>query len=103
MLEAKTRSAAVREKLQHPIIDADGHIAEYIPAFFEYLRETGGETVLQRYQASLESGGQNFDGGSARVGKAGWYGATKEERRDRRLTRPSFWHFPTANTLDRAT
>ncbi len=36
------KSAAIRAKLNHPIIDSDGHWIDYAPAFLEYLRDSAG-------------------------------------------------------------
>jgi len=84
-----TKSAAVRAKLKHPVIDADGHWAELNPVFFDYIREVAGTDILERFRAGY--------GNRARP----WYGASPEERRRRRLLRPPYWGMPT-NTRDRA-
>ena len=36
-----TRSAKVREQLDHPVIDADGHWVELFPVYFDYIAEVG--------------------------------------------------------------
>src|SRR5579883_2476141 len=41
-----SKSAAIRARLNHPIIDSDGHTAEFEPALFDYLREVGGSRML---------------------------------------------------------
>src|SRR5574341_830365 len=85
-------SAAVRARLRHPVIDADGHTVEFVPAFLDYLRQVGGHKILERYAAAWEE-----------AGWIDWYRMSWEERRDRRATRPIWWALPTKNTLDRAT
>jgi predicted TIM-barrel fold metal-dependent hydrolase len=98
----KTRSAGVRERLSHPVIDADGHVVEIVPVLQDYIREVGGQKVLERYQATQAN--WNVDGGDDRVGgPRGWYGLSPKERRDRRVTRAAFWSYHARNTLDRAT
>jgi predicted TIM-barrel fold metal-dependent hydrolase len=87
-----SKSAAVRARLQHPIIDSDGHTAEFEPALFDYLREVGGSRVLERLK-SLSNSPISFR----------WYKMTPQERRDARLARPLWAAHPTRNTLDRAT
>ena len=37
-----SKSAAVRAKLNHPVIDGDGHWLEPIPIFLDFLRDVGG-------------------------------------------------------------
>jgi predicted TIM-barrel fold metal-dependent hydrolase len=84
-----TRSAAIRAKLAHPIVDADGHAIEYGPLFFEHLKRAGGAKLAERFYARLAAGG--------------WDKMTPDDRRHRRTTRPSSWAHPAKNTLDRAT
>ena len=99
----KSRSARVREMLNHPIVDSDGHIVEVLPVLYDYIRQIGGADVLARFLATLP-GARGFDGGVDRVGgPLGWHGLTPQQRQDKRVARPSFWAYPAANTLDRAT
>jgi predicted TIM-barrel fold metal-dependent hydrolase len=100
----KTRSAAVRERLGHPVVDGDGHFVEILPVYNDYLREAGGSKFLDRYLASLPAARWPFDGSVTRVGgPKGWYGLTRAERREKRVSRASFWAYYTNNALDRAT
>src|ERR1700756_1009967 len=54
--KAVTTAAQVREKVDHPIIDADGHFVEIGPVLEEelvtYLEEAGGRQMRDRYLAS---------------------------------------------------
>ena len=45
-----TKSAAVRAKLSHPIIDSDGHTAEFEPALFDYMRNIAGNNIVERFK-----------------------------------------------------
>jgi predicted TIM-barrel fold metal-dependent hydrolase len=81
----------IRCKLDHPVIDADGHTTEFTPLLADYLRDEGLGTD---YNAL-------FDGVLGAV--KDWYATTPEERVDRHLTKPAWWTRPMANTLDRAT
>jgi len=38
-----SKSAAVRARLNHPVIDSDGHTVEFLPAVLDYLEQTGGQ------------------------------------------------------------
>ena len=89
---AKSRSAEIRARLSHPIIDSDGHTVEFLPAFLDVFKEVAGPKVAGRY---VEEGGL---GRSMR-----WYEASRKERLDRRMTRPAWWGLPMKNTLDRVT
>jgi predicted TIM-barrel fold metal-dependent hydrolase len=84
----ESRSAAVRARLDHPVIDGDGHWLEPVPIFLDYLRQVAGPTVADRFVTKQT--------------EPGWYEWSREERRDRRQHRPTWWGEP-ANTLDRAT
>jgi hypothetical protein len=44
----RTRSAEIRARLSHPIIDSDGHIAEFEPALIEYLEREAGSAMADR-------------------------------------------------------
>jgi predicted TIM-barrel fold metal-dependent hydrolase len=85
----RSKGAQVRARLNHPVIDADGHWMELHPVFYEYIREVAGSAVLQKVQE-----------GFARKA-APWYAASPSERMRKRMTRPPFWGSPT-NADDRA-
>jgi predicted TIM-barrel fold metal-dependent hydrolase len=80
----------IRSRLDHPVIDADAHTTEYIPALAEYLKEVGISTDFSKL----------FKGviGSA----AGWYEVGPEERRRSHMMKPPFWTRPMRRTRDRA-
>src|SRR5262250_1179742 len=83
-----SKSTAVRAKLNHPVIDGDGHWLEPIPIFLEYLREVGGPSIVDKFVNKAKD--------------TSWYEMTPVERMDRRPHRPTWWGEP-ANSLDRAT
>ena len=41
--------AQIRAKLNHPVIDADGHWLEYGPVFSDQMRKVGGDKAAHRY------------------------------------------------------
>jgi predicted TIM-barrel fold metal-dependent hydrolase len=92
MANTQTKSAAIRARLHHPIVDSDGHVAEFEPAFFDFLKNVGGAKVLERFK-SLSDSPFAFR----------WHRLTPAERLDLRAPRPQWWVHPTRNTLDRAT
>jgi predicted TIM-barrel fold metal-dependent hydrolase len=79
----------VRQRLDHPVIDADGHWTELYPIFFDFIREVAGPQAMETFRRRY---GQRFHA---------WYEATPSERQRRRMRRPAFWGVP-ANTQDRA-
>jgi predicted TIM-barrel fold metal-dependent hydrolase len=94
------RSADLRARLDHPVVDADGHIIETIPVFrtffLDYVKDIGGGDIAARFEAS---GGIDFDDMVLRP----WSALSDARRRELWATRPSWWSLPAANTLDRAT
>ena len=84
-------SADIRAELDHPVIDADGHVQEYVPAALPYLREAMGSTAFDRY----------FQQGTAIAQIMG--SGTPEWRLERRLPQSAWWATPAQNTRDLAT
>ena len=92
-----TRSARIRASLDHPVIDVDGHVIEFLPALMDTLKEVAGPGMVKRYRALFEEEGDPISAGRS------WYQLTPEERFDEHTVRPPWWTYPTKNTLDRAT
>jgi predicted TIM-barrel fold metal-dependent hydrolase len=81
----------IREQLQHPVLDCDGHWWETLPVLHDYVREVAGPEIADQVAAGR------------RAGDSGWYAATAEERMARRLRRPDVqWPTP-GDTRDKAT
>lgn len=87
-------SSAVRSRLDHPIIDSDGHFLESVPTFLDYLKSLAGAAVAGRFQTAW---------GSSHIANLTWYELSPAQRRERRAVRAPWWALPTRNTLDRAT
>ncbi len=86
-------SRAVHDSLDHPVIDADGHTIEFMPAVREYLKSLAGGDVAARVFSNDGGNPINF----------GWYRNLDETRRTERRARPPWWGFPSENTYDRTT
>ena len=84
--------AEIRSRLDHPVIDADGHIFEYMPALDTYLREEG-----------IEGGSREVMGAASFDGTPLWQNLQEDERWAHRTYRSPWWGMPMANTLDFAT
>ncbi len=91
-MPTKTKSELIRERLNHPIVDSDGHVAEFEPAYFDFLKNVGGAKVVERFKSLPDS---PFAFRLHRLSPA--------DRLDMRVPRPQWWVHPTQNTLDRAT
>ena len=89
MAAVTSKSAAIRAKLDHPIIDSDGHLIEVTPVLHDYIRAEGGESVLQRVKKNSDF--------------KHWTQSSVDERSDARTTAITWWLAPTKNGLDRAT
>jgi predicted TIM-barrel fold metal-dependent hydrolase len=83
--------ARVRSRLDHPVIDADGHLLEYLPAVRDNVVDLAGESVAQELDLVVNSG------------RALLALPPGDERRRAGRYRNSWWGVPTRNTLDRAT
>ena len=51
-----TSSREIRARLDHPVIDADGHIIEFLPAVRDFLIEEGGRKLAQDFDAAIAAG-----------------------------------------------
>jgi predicted TIM-barrel fold metal-dependent hydrolase len=76
----------LRTRLDHPVIDTDGHWLEAQPVFRDYLREVGGADMLARYE---------------RISGKAWYRMSAAERFANRSPRSGWWQFSTS-AADRA-
>lgn len=47
-----SKSAAVRARLNHPVIDGDGHWLEPVPLVLDCLRDVAGPALVERFGAS---------------------------------------------------
>ncbi|MBH61689.1 MAG: amidohydrolase [Alphaproteobacteria bacterium] len=85
-------SADVRASLDHPIVDADGHMLEFTPVFLDHLKVVGGPELVERFVARSKENRE-----------AMWYALSPEKRAEYRLARPPWWAVAARNTMDRAT
>ena len=86
----QNQARKIHDSLKHPIIDADGHWAEFPPLMREEFRRIGGDTAVEALEVA-----------SARIPNS--LAMSVAERRRRRIGQEAFWFLPTKNTLDRAT
>ena len=89
-ISEETAALEIRKKLNHPVIDADGHWIEFGPFVRDELRRIGGDRAVEGYHrwvAMLERTLQT----------------PQEERKAKRIGVGGWWMFPAKNTRDRAT
>jgi predicted TIM-barrel fold metal-dependent hydrolase len=85
-MDARTLHA----RLNHPIVDADGHWLEYGPVMREEFRRIGGDAAVEALATA-----------TSRVPSA--LKMSVAERSRRRVGQEAFWSSPSENVLDRAT
>ncbi len=80
----------IRAQLDHPVIDSDGHLIEFLPLVRDLLVDLAGESLAKSFDAIVESG-QTLQG------------VSDEIRKRHGIIQTPWWGIPTRNTLDRAT
>lgn len=80
----------IRASIDHPVIDNDGHVIEYLPLVRDILVEVAGEGVAERFDRVVASGRTTQMLGA-------------EGRREIGMPKSPWWGIPSGNTLDRAT
>src|SRR5262245_2450840 len=80
----------VRSRLNHPVIDGDGHWVEFDPVFSERMRKVGGDKAGDGFLAAMKTTQDSLS-------------LTVAERKRRRVAQSGFWTRQAENTLDRAT
>jgi hypothetical protein len=85
MIDTKTitsdsRAAAIRAGLDHPIVDGDAHMVEYIPVFLDFLKQVGGPRLVERYETRSRQAKENR-----------WHQMSPGELANHRISRPPFW------------
>jgi predicted TIM-barrel fold metal-dependent hydrolase len=85
-------SAEIHRRLNHPVIDADGHWIEFEPTLLDYLDAVAGPAMVDRFRRD-----------DYLAGLTAWSRMSPEERRARRAIQPPWWGFPARNSRDRAT
>jgi predicted TIM-barrel fold metal-dependent hydrolase len=84
-------AAEVRAQLDHPVVDCDGHVREFMPAVRPYLRDSLGPALYERFAAEGSALDRSYGGGGT------------AERVRTRAPQGAWWAAPARNTLDRTT
>jgi predicted TIM-barrel fold metal-dependent hydrolase len=96
-----SRSAQLKARLNHPVIDTDLHTFEFLPLLEDYIDKFGGAQLVDKFRNGRFNNRGNGRLSSEKV--PSWYDLTDEERAYYRIHRPAFWILPAKNTLDLAT
>jgi len=80
----------IRARLDHPVIDSDGHYIEFLPEVKERLEAIAGRSAVKGFDRIVHASrlAQTLDA---------------RQRRQLALTRIPFWALPARHTVDRAT
>jgi hypothetical protein len=95
----RSPSAAIRARLDYPVIDTDVHTNDYTPDLEDYIANYGGKHLVDELRKVSEV---RIERGNISNGKS-WYEQTPEERKYYRSIRSPWWARVTKNTLDVAT
>ena len=79
-----------RSRLDHPVIDADGHLIEFMPAVRDHMLDVGGRKLVEEFDASMAGAEQARE-------------LSDDAKRALGMWKMTWWAFPTRNSLDRAT
>lgn len=69
-MTATMDAKSIRETVDHPIVDADAHVLEYVPTLWEFLEAEGGAGLVDFHRSGRSAGSEN-----ARTPKGPFYGA----------------------------
>ena len=94
-----SKSEQIRSRLNHPVIDSDGHTVEFEPGFYGCLKDIGGSKLVDRFRKEWDT----CNNAAGLPSLHNWYHLSPSERRDQRATHSPWWALPTKNTLDHAT
>ena len=83
--------AAIRRSIDHPIVDSDGHLVEYVPLVRDFIVEEAGAGVAADFDRLTRSAGPRVAFPSP------------ADRRRLGIHAAGIWGLPARNTLDRAT
>jgi len=87
-------SSEIHGRLDHPVIDSDGHMAEHWPTLAPYLEQEGLSLEHPSFQRLLPPYGGT---------DAQWHDLTPAERAATRTPRGPWWSSPAKQTIDLAT
>jgi predicted TIM-barrel fold metal-dependent hydrolase len=67
----KRTGADIRAKLDHPVVDADGHMIEATFAVLDFVKQVGGPKLAARYEKMLQPGQERRRRGAVWIGNSG--------------------------------
>ena len=101
MTSAPSRSRDIRASLDHPIIDADGHMLELTPVVSDYVYQVGGADARDLFDRTMVGAAET--GNAAVSGGKTWFEMSYQEKKEAWQPAIPWWFAPTTSALDRAT
>src|SRR5258708_8098525 len=86
MMSAHMTPEQVRSKIDHPIVDGDGHWVEYDPVFSDKMRKVGGDLAAEGFLKAMAPTRESLS-------------ISVAERRRKRIGHSAFVAPPAAHTL----
>ena len=74
---------AIKDHIDHPVIDADAHWLEPLPVLLDYVATVGGPSAVDTLRRGVEGRGSQNNLAAANS----WYDATDQERISKRILR----------------
>ena len=88
-------SEGLRAKLNHPVVDCDGHYIEFMPYYMDFVKEVAGSEMVETFRQNRI--------GQGRLPSSAWHNMSREQRQHQlRWCRP-YYAVPTKLVKDRAT
>ncbi|MDP6427083.1 MAG: amidohydrolase family protein [Rhodospirillales bacterium] len=69
--DSELTGADIRAKLNHPVVDADGHMIETTFAILDFVKQVGGADIAARYEEDLTANTNTRSRGAVWVGNSG--------------------------------
>ena len=88
-------SEDIRSKLDHPVVDCDGHYIEFMPYFMDFVEDVGGTSMVETFRQNRI--------GEVRMQPSAWHNMSREQRQHQLRWRRPFYALPTNLVEDRAT
>ncbi len=88
-------SEEIRAKLNHPVVDCDGHYIEFMPYYLDFVEEVAGAEMVETFRRNHI--------GEGRLTPTRWHNMSREQRQHQLRWRRPFYALPTKLVQDRAT
>ena len=92
MTQVVSKSMQIRERLGHPVVDADGHYIDLHGVFESYVRDRGRGDLMDRSAFKTFVPGETQEERVARIGIPGFWIAPGETRYFSTVTVPSLYY-----------